>query len=109
MSTNAQIFARNLSASRAHLRRVGWGYGNDLRASVFDFALQHSPEHSQPRVMCAQGKMVIVGHKAEVQVLDCDQCVGVYELACFLVPEVAALVVDMLVQFRLGKLLYVYG
>jgi len=41
--------------------------------------------------------MVIVSHKPEAQVLDCDQRIGVYELASSLMPEVAPLVGDMVV------------
>ena len=100
MYSNAQIFRDNLTATAATLRRVGRGYGNDLRASIFDFAFKQVPELPKPRVVGAQGEVMLVGHKAEVQILNCDQSVGVCQRTSCLVPEVAALIFDMSVVFR---------
>jgi hypothetical protein len=90
VNTNFQALLHKLPATRASLRRVSWGYGNDLGASLFHFALKQLPEHPQPCVVGAQGEMMIVRHKAEVQVLNRKQSVVSGEFASDLVPEVAA-------------------
>jgi hypothetical protein len=97
MYPNTQVFLHNLSAARASLRRVSWGYGNNLGASLFHFALKELPEHPQPCVVSAQGEVMIASHKTEVQVLNSDQCVSVRKLTGYFVPEVATSVGNMVV------------
>lgn len=99
MYPHAQIFSYNLAATRAPLRCVLRRHGHHLRASLFRFALQQLPEHPQSSVVSAQGDMMIVYHKAKVQVLNRDQSVGGGKLASCFVPEVHPLVLDMFVLF----------
>ncbi len=98
MDTNAHILLDNRTTGRAHLRGVGGVDQHDLRTSLFRFVRQQVLELRQPRVVGAKGQVVVGGHERERQVFERNQPVGVGKLAGELVPEVAALVGDALMQ-----------
>ena len=102
MHTNAQTFSDNHTTARTCLARVVGIHGDDLRTSILDFVRKHLPEQPQRRVMCGQRETTVVGHEREVQIFNCNQAVGFGKRGRALVPEVAPLVGDMLLQ--LGNL-----
>ena len=98
MYANAQILLDDHTTPGARLRGVGRVHGHDLRTSFFRFVRKQLLELCQPRVMRAEGEVVIGRHKGEREVFEGNQRVGVGQLARELVPEVAALVGDALMQ-----------
>ena len=100
MYTNTQVLLDNHTTARTHLRGVGGVHGHDWRTSIFSFVRQQLLELAQTRVMCAEGQVVVGGHELEREVFQGDQPIGVCQLAGELVPEVAALVGDVLMQAR---------
>ena len=98
MYANAQILLDDHATRRARLRGVGRLHGHDLRTSFFRFVRKQVLEFCQPRVMRAEGEVVIGRHEGEREVFEGNQRVGVGQLARELVPEVAALIGDALMQ-----------
>ncbi len=96
MSTNTQSFFDHHTAARAHLRGVGGVHGYNSRTSFFRFVRQQVLELAQPRVMGAQGQVMISRHKLEGQVFQGDQPVGVDQFTGHFMPEITALVGDIL-------------
>src|SRR5690606_23068519 len=98
MYANAQILLDDHATRRARLRGVGRLHGHDLRTSFFRFVRKQVLEFCQPRVMRAEGEVVIGRHEGEREVFEGNQRVGVGQLARELVPEVAALIGEALMQ-----------
>ena len=98
MYANAQVLLDNRPTAGAHLRGVGGVHGHDHGTGTLCLVLKQLLELSQPRIVCAQGQVVTGGHKLEREVFRSDQAVGIHLLTGYLVPEIAALVGDVLVQ-----------
>ena len=98
MYANAQILLDDHTTPGARLRGVGRVHGHDLRTSFFRFVRKQLLELCQPRVMRAEGEVVIGRHKVEREVFQGDQPVGIYQLACDFMPKVSSLVGYALVQ-----------
>ena len=81
MNTYTQILLGNRTTAGAQLRGAGGVHGHDLRTGAL-----------------SQGQVVIGGHQLEREVFQGDQAAGVHQLAGRLVPDIAALVGDVLVQ-----------
>jgi len=98
MYANAQILLDDHTTPGARLRGVGRVHGHDLRTGAFSLVRKQLLELCQPRVMRAEGEVVIGRHEGEREVFEGNQRVGVGQLARELVPEVAALIGDALMQ-----------
>ena len=98
MNTYTQRFLDNRTAVRACLRGAGGVHSHDLRTGTLSLVRQQLLELRQPRIVCAQGQVVIGGHQLEREVFQGDQSAGVPQFTGHLVPEITALVGDVLVQ-----------
>jgi len=97
MLTNLDAFRDNHTAPCTGLTCVLGIHGNDLRTSFYRFVRKDLSEHAQTRIMCGEGE-IAAGHKRQVQIFNHDCAVGFSELGSCLVPEVFALVGNVLVK-----------
>jgi len=99
MNTNTQVFLDNHTTARAHLRGIGGVHGHDLRISFFRFVRKQLLELSKTSIVCAKGQMMIGGHKLEIEIFKSDEGICINKITSSFVPEVKALISDMLMQF----------
>jgi hypothetical protein len=99
MSTNIKTFSDNDTTPAAQLGSVGGVDSNEERTSFFNFVRQHLPEQAQSRIVSGKGEGAVVGHKGEVHIFNCDKAVLSGQLSGQFMPEITALVGDMILQF----------
>ena len=103
MYTNAQIFLHCYSTPAAQLGGVTRVHSYNFNTSFFRFVLKQLLELAQSSVVRAQGKIAIAGHEIKRQILKSNQPICINNLVCQFMPEVAALVRNVLIQFRHKK------
>src|SRR5258708_24183320 len=98
MHANAQVFFDHLTTTAASLRSVRGVHKRDMTTSMYRFVAQQRLECTQASIVSRQRQVTIAQHKAEIEVFQNNQAVGVYQPEGEPVPEVAADVGDMLMQ-----------
>ena len=102
MHTNVQTFGDNHATSATRLACIARIYANNLTTGAFCLVVEHLAKHTERSIVRGQGQIAVARHEREIQVFNCDQTVGLDKSGRRLVPEVAALVGNMLLH--LGNL-----
>lgn len=102
MHTNVQTFGDNNATSAARLACIARIHANNLTTGAFCLVVEHLAKHTERSIVRGQGQFAVARHERKIQVFNCDQAVGLGKSGRRLVPEVAALVGNMLLQ--LGNL-----
>lgn len=97
MRSYTQILWNYRLTPATHLRGVPGVHGYHPTTSFFRFVVKKLPEHPKTRISSRQGEVTVLYHKVECHVFYCYQSVSVYNPACLFVPEVQALILDMVV------------
>src|SRR5689334_22357161 len=100
MHTDTQGFFDNPTASTTGLRGVGGVHKRNVATSIYRFVAQQRLERAESSIVSRQGQVSIASHKGQVEVFECNQAVGMHQPMSQLVPEIAALVGNMLMQLR---------
>jgi hypothetical protein len=88
-----------VAAFAAHLARVSWIYSFKRPASVFSFAFRHREKASPSYIADCLGKMAILDHPANVQILDSDRVKASDQIGRNLVVKILATARDFQVRF----------
>ena len=92
MYANAHTFLHKHTAPAARLRGIAPVRGHNFGTSFFRFVSQRLLEIALPSIVCAQGKVMIAGHKGERQILQSDQTIGINQTTCEHMSKIAVLV-----------------
>src|SRR4051794_3576562 len=98
MYANTQVFLDKLTAPAASLRRVSGVDKRDVATSLYRFVAQQRLERTESSIVCRQGQVKVVRHKRQVELFEGNQPVGIHQPEGEFMPEVAALVGNVLMQ-----------
>ena len=99
MSTNLKTFSDSDTTPAAQLGSVGGVDSNEVCTSFLNFVRQHLPEQAQGRIVSGKGEGAVVGHKGEVHIFNRDKAILSGQRSGQFMPEITALVGDMILQF----------
>lgn len=99
MNANIQLLRNHAVATATDLRRVGWPNFHNLAPGLDSLVCEQFAEHTQTHVMSRAGKIAVLKHEVEVQILQYNRAVGIHQLPCDFVPPIPALVSDVFVLF----------
>lgn len=96
--THTQILFNGSPASAALLRRSPRVHSGDSHSGTFGLLLEQAAEHSKGGVVGAFSEVRVLRHKGERQIFNRNQPIAADEFGSFLMPEVPALVRNVVMQ-----------
>jgi hypothetical protein len=92
MYVNAHTFRNQHTAPAARLRGIARVHVHDFGTSFFRFVSQQLFEIALPSIVCAQGNVMIAGHKGARRIFQLDQTIVINQTTCEHMLKIAVLV-----------------